>query len=284
MNSRLAVLPLVFVLVAMVSIQFGASLAKSLFAALGAEGATALRLALGALMLLALYRPWRGASLAGGRRDLLIYGASLGLMNLFFYLALARAPMGIVVAIEFLGPLGVAIAASRRWLDFLWVLLAVLGLSLLLPLHADAPALDPVGVLFALLAAVGWALYIVYGTRIGLAHGGRSVALGMVIAALVVLPVGVANSGSALLDPSHLPLALAVAVLSSALPYSLEMYALTRIATRSFGILMSLEPALAAVAGLLVLGEYLSTLQWLAIASVMLASFGSTMTTAPTTK
>jgi inner membrane transporter RhtA len=275
MTARPSYAPLALLLIAMISIQAGASLAKSLFAALGAEGATAIRLAMATIILLLVYRPWRGGALTGSRRSLLLYGISLGLMNLFFYLALARVPMGIVVAIEFLGPLGVALLASRRAADFVWALLAVLGLLLLLPLASTAPRLDRLGILFALLAGGGWALYIVSARHAGAEQAGRTVALGMVIAAVVVLPVGVAHAGAALLDVSLWPIAFGVAILSSALPYSLEMYALTRIPTRTFGILMSLEPALAALAGFAVLGERLTALQWVAIGCVMLASIGS---------
>jgi inner membrane transporter RhtA len=267
-------------LAAMCSIQFGASLAKSLFPVLGPAGATAMRLVLATLILLAIYKPWRGASLQGSWRSLLIYGASLGFMNLAFYLALERVPMGIVVAIEFLGPLGVAIAASGRVIDFAWVLLAVIGLALLLPLTEHATRLDPIGVLYALLAGLGWALYIVFGTKAGTAHGSRSVAIGMLVATAVVLPAGVAQAGTSLLTVSVLPIALAVAVFSSALPYTLEMYALTRIPTRTFGIFMSIEPALAALTGLAVLGERLTPVQWLAIGCVTLASIGSAGTSA----
>jgi inner membrane transporter RhtA len=275
MTVRVAFAPLAMLLVAMVSIQTGASLAKSLFAALGAEGATTIRLAMAMLILLLVYRPWRGAALAGRRSALLLYGVSLGLMNLFFYMALARVPMGIVVAIEFLGPLGVAIVASRRAADYAWAMLALLGLLLLLPWASAATRLDRLGLVYALLAGAGWALYIVAGRRAGTQEAGRTVALGMIIATLVVLPVGIRHAGATLLDTALWPIALGVAVLSSALPYSLEMYALTRIPTRTFGILMSLEPALAALAGFAVLDERLTVLQWTAIGSVMIASIGS---------
>ncbi|HEV7631642.1 MAG TPA: EamA family transporter [Steroidobacteraceae bacterium] len=280
MRARPPLLPVAMLLAAMCSIQFGASLAKSLFPVLGPAGATAMRLVLATLILLAIYKPWRGASLQGSWRSLLIYGASLGFMNLAFYLALERVPMGIVVAIEFLGPLGVAIAASGRVIDFAWVLLAVIGLALLLPLTEHATRLDPIGVLYALLAGLGWALYIVFGTKAGTAHGSRSVAIGMLVATAVVLPAGVAQAGTSLLTVSVLPIALAVAVFSSALPYTLEMYALTRIPTRTFGIFMSIEPALAALTGLAVLGERLTPVQWLAIGCVTLASIGSAGTSA----
>jgi inner membrane transporter RhtA len=276
-------MPIAAALLAMCSIQFGAALAKSLFPALGPVGATTLRLVLAALILLPVVRAWRrnGAGTPtrtptrASTRALLGYGASLGFMNLFYYLALARVPMGLVVAIEFLGPLGVAIAATHRRVDFVWVALAALGLLLLLPLQVGATPLDPLGILFALLAGLGWALYIVFGTRAGQAHGGRTVAQGMLIAAACVLPWGAIETGTRLLDPAVLPVALLVAVLSSVLPYTLEMFAMQRMPTRSFGIFMSLEPALAAVTGLLVLGEHLSVTQWLAVACVMAASSGS---------
>jgi inner membrane transporter RhtA len=279
-NSLL--LPSAAILVAMLSLQLGASLAKSLFPLLGPRGATALRLLLAALILLPLYRPWRGTRLTGSRLALLGYGASMGLMNLFYYLALARVPMGLVVAIEVLGPLTVAIAASRHGVDAAWVGLALLGLGLLLPLWPGAAAVDPLGIGFALLAGVGWALYIVLGRRAGLAHGGRSVSLGLIVGALVVLPISAIGARGIPLAAAALPVALAVAVLSSALPYVLEMWAMTRLPTRTFGIFMSVEPALAALVAWAMLGERLTRLQGVAIGCVMLACFGSAMTASAT--
>lgn len=270
-------LPIALLLLAMVSISTGAALAKGLFASVGPAGATLLRLTIASLILVPLFRAWRLDG-AGPRGALLGYGAALGFMNLFYYLALQRVPMGLVVAIEFLGPLAVAVYASHRRVDYVWAGLAALGLALLLPWRPGASSLDPLGLLFALLAGVGWALYIVFGTRAGSVHGGRRVAIGMVIASACVLPVGVAEAGGRLLDASILPLAAVVAVLSSAVPYSLEMYALQRVPTRTFGIFMSVEPALAALAGLALLGERLTVMQWLAIACVMAASFGSAAT------
>jgi inner membrane transporter RhtA len=277
MTARSFLLPVVAILTAMCSIQLGASLAKGLFPLVGPAGATTLRLLIAAVLLVVCFRPWRGASLKGHRGALLGYGAALGLMNLFYYFALARIPMGIVVAIEFLGPLAVSIVASHRAIDFLWALLAVAGLVLLLPLqHGQAP-LDPVGLVCALLAGAGWAMYIVFGTRAGLGHGVRSVALGMVIAALIVLPIGAGIAGPAMLNASALPLALAVAVLSSALPYVLEMQAMTRMPTHVFGIFMCVEPAIAALFGFAMLGERLTVLQCVAIGFVMAASLGSAL-------
>jgi inner membrane transporter RhtA len=181
------------------------------------------------------------------------------------------------VALEFLGPLAIALFGSRRALDFLWVALVMAGLALLLPWRAQAQALDPVGVLYALAAAVGWATYILLGRRAGAAFGGDAVALGSAIGALVAVPVGVMYAGAALFSLSALPFALGVAVLSSALPYSLEMYALTRLPARTVGILVSVEPAMGALLGLAFLDEHLNAFQWLAIAAIIAASIGAVL-------
>jgi inner membrane transporter RhtA len=259
----------------MVSLQCGATFAKSLFPAVGAAGTSSLRVAFSALILIALWRPWRRSLPLREAGWIALYGAALGLMNLLFYLALARLPLGPAVAIEFVGPLAVALIASRRRTDFLWIGVAVLGLILLLPI-ASHDGLDPVGIALALGAALAWALYILFGQRAGRVHGGQAVSLGMLTAALVVAPFGVTEAGSALLAPGVLAVGLAVAVLSSALPYSLEMVALRRLDRKSFGVLMSLEPAVAACAGLVLLGERISAMQWLAIVLVIAASVGIT--------
>jgi inner membrane transporter RhtA len=263
----------------MLSFQLGAAVAKQLFPLVGAQGATALRLGLGALILWLLRRPWRRLRDRDGWAWLWGYGLTLGVMNLCFYMSLRTIPLGIAVALEFVGPLAIALFGSRRPLDLLWVGLVVAGLALLLPWHAQAQSLDPVGVLFALAAAVGWAAYILIGRRAGAAFGGDAVALGSAIGALIAVPVGVAHAGTALLDPAVLPFALGVAVLSSALPYSLEMHALTRLKARTVGILVSIEPALGAVLGLAFLGEHLSVTQWLAIAAIIVASIGAVVGT-----
>lgn len=270
--------PLAALLVAMVSVQTGAALVKSLFPRVGVAGATTLRLALASVMLLAVWRPWRRLPKARETRSLLIYGVAMGVMNLCFYSALARIPLGIAVALEFSGPLAVAMAASHRAVDFAWVALAALGLVALLPLGLAHEPLSPAGIAFALAAGGCWALYIVFGQKAGSLHGGMTAALGTVIGALVIIPFGLAQAGAALLDPSLLPIACAVALLSSALPYSLEMFALTRLPTRTFGVLMSGEPALGALSGWCFLHEHLSLVQWAAVASIMLATAGSTIT------
>ena len=271
-------MPIAAVVVAMVCFQLGATLAKGLFPMVGAGGTAALRLSIAALILLAVWRPWH---IRFTRRQLsivIVYGVAMGWMNFFFYLALSYIPLGITVALEFTGPLGVALFASRRPIDFLWILLAALGLVALLPLGFGGAPLSVFGVAYALAAGVCWALYILFGRRAGAAHGGQITSWGTVIGALVIVPIGFAHSGTQLFSPAILPMAIGVAVLSSALPYSLEMFAMPRIATRTFGVLMSLNPALGALSGLIFLGESLTLIQWMAIASIVAASAGSAAT------
>ncbi|KQP31779.1 hypothetical protein ASF49_10135 [Methylobacterium sp. Leaf104] len=270
-------LPVAALLGSIVSLSVGTSFAKHLFPVLGAEGTTTLRVGLSALMLVALWRPWRLRLSGADRRSLLLYGAVLGAMNLLFYLSLRTIPLGLAIAIEFSGPLTLALAVSRRAIDFAWIACAVLGLSLLLPLGGVSTRLDPIGVGCALGAALCWALYIVFGQRVGHLHGGRAVAIGMSVAALVVMPFGIAKAGALLLEPAMLGFGLAVAALSSALPYTLEMVALKRMSKQSFGVLLSLEPAVGSLAGLAILGERLSPTEWLAIALIVLASLGNTV-------
>jgi inner membrane transporter RhtA len=262
-------------IVAMTSFQIGASFAKQLIPVVGSAGTTALRLGLSALIVLVLQRPWRSIPSRRAWPILLAYGLSLGAMNFVFYIALRTLPLGIAVAIEFIGPLGVAVAASRRRLDYFWVALAAGGLLALLPVSPAGRHLDPVGVACALAAGVGWALYIIFGQRAGAAHGAAASTWGMMIAALLVIPFGVADAGGALFSKSVLPFGIAVAVFSSALPYTLEMVALRRLSTKAFGTLMSFEPAMAAVAGVLVLGERLTAGQWLAVGAIVVASIGT---------
>lgn len=270
-------MPVLLLLVAMFSIQLGASLAKSLFPAVGAMGATSLRLGFGTLLLWLVLRPWRMPWRTLPWRMLVGYGISLGVMNSLFYLALQTVPLGIAIALEFTGPLGLALLASRRLRDVGWVVLAVAGLLLLVPWTQQHEALDPLGVAYALGAGLCWALYIVFGQKSGAEHGAQTVALGAAIAALVAVPWGVLESGMALLAPALLPVGIGVAVLSMALPYSLEMVALTRLPVRTFGMLMSLEPAIGALCGFAFLHEQLGLLQWLAIIAVVVASAGATL-------
>jgi inner membrane transporter RhtA len=272
-------LPILVLIAAMASFQIGAAVAKQLFPVVGAYGATALRLGIGCLILLAIWRPWRRRPSARDARTLVIYGLAMGCMNLCFYLSLSRIPLGIAVAIEFTGPLAVAVATSRRMIDFAWIALAAIGLIELSPLALQSNPVDVKGIGFALLAGVFWALYIVFGQKAGAAHGAQSTALGMVVAAMAIVPIGIVHTGAALFSPMILPAACAVAVLSCALPYSLEMYALTRLPARTFGVLMSGDPALGALSGFILLGEKLSVMQWSSIGCIILASAGSAATT-----
>ena len=259
----------------MVSFQVGATFAKQLLPVVGAPGTTALRLGLSALLLVVVQRPWRSMPSRSAWPVVLAYGVSLGAMNSVFYLALSRIPLGIAVAIEFIGPLAVAVLASRRPLDYLWVGLAAIGLSLLLPITPSGAALDPLGVLFALGAGVGWALYLVFGQKAGQAQGPSASTWGLMVAALLTVPVGIADAGARLFDPSILPFGMGVAIFSSALPYTLEMIALRRLSTKVFGTLMSFEPAIAAIAGAVILHERLALTQWTAIGAIIVASVGA---------
>ncbi|MEX3777243.1 threonine/homoserine exporter RhtA [Pseudomonas sp. MYb118] len=270
--------PVGLLLIAMASIQSGASLAKSMFPVAGAQGTTTLRLIFASLIMIALLRPWRAKLTAKSLRTVIVYGIALGGMNLLFYMSLRTVPLGIAVALEFTGPLAVAIYSSRRAIDFLWVGLAAIGLMLLIPTGATTTNIDPLGAGYALAAGVCWALYILFGQKAGADNGVQTAALGVMIAALFVTPFGIAHAGAALLTPSLIPVAIAVALLSTALPYTLEMVALTRMPTRTFGTLMSIEPAIGALSGLLFLQEYLTFSQWMAILCIILASVGATLT------
>ena len=265
--------PTALVLIGIVSVQLGSALAKHLFSAVGSFGAVALRLVFAAAVLVLWWRP----SLRMGRRAwtvVIAYGLVLGSMNLCFYLALARIPLGIAVTIEFLGPLAVALAGSRRWLDVFWALLAAGGVVLLMEGRGD---LNLVGFLFAFAAGPCWGLYILLGAALGRhTTGGNGLALGMAAAALVSVPFGVAESGAALVQPWVLAAGFGVALLSSVIPYSAELEALRRMPPRVFGILMSLEPAMAALIGLVVLRESLHVSQWIAVMCVVAASAGAT--------
>jgi len=274
-------LPVLVLLIAMTSIQGGAALAKTLFPTVGAPGITALRLGLGTVILCVIFKPWR---LRFNRQQILplvIYGLALGGMNYSFYLSIRTVPLGIAVALEFTGPLVLALAGSRRPLDFLWVGLAVLGLFFLLPIGHSIDSIDPVGAIYALTAGALWAVYILAGKRAGSQHGPATVAAGSLIGALVFVPLGLAYANPGIWTLSLIPIGLAIAVLSSALPYSLEMVALTRLPARTFGTLMSLEPAMAAISGMLFLGEVLTLVQWLALLAIITASAGSTLTMRP---
>lgn len=270
--------PALAILASMVSVNVGAAFAKGLFPLVGPAGVTALRVGLAACLLLAFWRPWRRLPSRADARNLLVYGLMLGCMNLTIYAAFARIPIGVAIAIEVTGPLALVLLSSRRAGDVAWVACAAVGLWLLSPLHASSAPLDPVGVAWALGAAFCWAMYIVFGKRVSTLEGGHAVAWGMLAASLCAVPLGAAQAGSALFTPAVLAAGLAVALLSSILPYSLEMAALARLPRRVFGILVSAGPAIGALAGYFVLGELLSGVQWLAIALIVAATAGSAAT------
>jgi inner membrane transporter RhtA len=267
--------PTLLVLAGIVSVQIGAALATELFAATGPAGAVSLRLGFAGVVLLLFWRSslrigWRALSVVLG------YGAVLALMNLSFYEAISRIPLGMAVTIEFLGPLAVALAGSRRWIDPVWAVLAGSGVLLL---TRSAGTVPWTGVVLALGAAACWAGYILLGAKLGeKTSGGGGLALAMAFGGVLMAPIGIAGAGTALLHPVVLLTGFGVAMLSSVLPYSVELEALRRIPPRVFGVLMSLEPAVAAVAGLIVLGQAMNPAEWAGIACVVAASAGATRT------
>ena len=272
-----AIPPVPAILAGIVSVQAGAALAKRLFPALGPIGTVGLRVALSAIMLLAAFRPKVRGMTAAQWRAVIPYGVVLGTMNILFYLSLSRIPLGVAVTVEFVGPLAVAVFGSRRAVDMAWVVLVAAGIALITPWSGGGA--DALGVLLALAAGACWAAYILLGGRVSrIMPGGASVAMGMVIASFVVLPAAVATDGFARLTLPLFVAGIGVALLSSAIPYTLEMIALKGLPARTFGILMSLEPAVAALLGLVFLHELLSVRQWLAVALIIAASTGSTLT------
>lgn len=269
------VIPILCLLLAIVSMAAGAAFAKSLFPVMGATGTTAARAVMGALIVFVLLRGWRARLTRDNWKPLAIYGVTLGGTNLFFFISLTTLPLGIASAIEFLGPLSVSVIFSQTRKDYFWAALAVLGLVLLMPIAGSPDALDPIGICWALASAACWALYIVYGRQAGEQHGQQAVALGMTAAALVIAPLGVAEAGPALFDIALLPTIIALAVLSSAIPISLEMISLQGLPPRTFGVLLSIEPAISAVIGFVLLDEALTIRQMFAIAFVVIACAGA---------
>jgi inner membrane transporter RhtA len=262
------------VLGAVASVQSGAAVATRLFPAVGPGGTVLLRLGLSALLLLAVARPRLRGRRHGDLGLAVAFGVVLAGMNATFYEALDRIPLGIAVTLEFVGPLTVALVGSRRRRDLVWVGMAATGVVLLSSGGGD---LDPVGVLFALVAGAFWGGYILLSQRVGAVFPGASgLAIALTIGTVVVLPIGIAQGGAQLLDGSVLLRGLAVALLSSAVPYSLELFALRRLRASVFGVLMSLEPAVAALSGLVFIGQHLSVEEWAAVACVMVASIGVT--------
>jgi inner membrane transporter RhtA len=265
------------VLLAITSFQGGAAIAKGLFPILGAAATSSLRIVLSAIILVIFNRPNLRNLTTAQWRNVALYGMTLGAMNIIFYMAIARIPLGLGVALEFIGPLTLALTGSKRMIDFLWVLLAATGIALIAPWSNNG--LDIIGILLALLAGSLWAAYILLGGRISqIMDGGKAVTIGMIFASLLVLPISIGDGLLIRLRPVMLLPGFALALLSSAIPFTLEMHALRKIPARTFSILMSLEPAVAAFSGLLFLHEYLSFYEWLAVALIIVASAGATLT------
>lgn len=269
--------PIPAVLFAIISVQSGAAIAKSLFPVIGAAGTASLRIGISAIILFAVYRPNLFKITPKQWKIVIPYGLSLGAMNLIFYLAIERIPIGLAVTLEFIGPLLVAIFGSKRFIDYLWVLLAAAGIVLIAPWTNNG--IDLLGVLFALLAGALWAAYIVLGGKISkIMKSGEAVATGMLFASLLIVPFGIIGNGLNNLTPTFLSLGVALALLSSAIPFTLEMKALGQLPARTFSILMSLEPAAASICAFLFLQEHLTFNEVLAVIFVVIASVGSTLT------
>lgn len=265
----------------LISLCVGTSLAKGLFPVLGPAGTTAYRLLFATLLMTVLMRPWRRPWQWADLPLLFLFGSALGLMNLLFYSSLKTVPLSLAIAIEFSGPLAVALWGARRPVDWLWIALSLCGLGLLLPwpgLETTA-SLDPIGIAYALSGGVCWALYIIYGQRAAKRFGQMTAPMGLLIGTLIVAPVGVIQAGITLLDSSLLLQGVVVGLLASAIPYTLEVYALGRLPKPVFSMLLSMEPAVGALAGWLILSEGLSLLQLLAVGCVVSAAMGSAWTT-----
>jgi inner membrane transporter RhtA len=276
-NKPLTIPPVPAVLLAIISFQGGASLAKGLFPVLGAAGTTLIRVGLSAVILMAVNRPNIRKLTPQQWKAVIPYGVILGAMNLIFYLAIDRIPLGLGVTLEFLGPLMVAVFGSRRVMDILWVVLAAAGIVLIAPWNTKT--VDPIGVVLALLAGAFWAGYILLGARTSKVLNDRdAVTIGMLFGTLVVLPFGIGSGGLRQLTPMMSMTGIGLALLSSAIPFTLEMSALRRIPARTFSILLSLEPAVAALCGLVFLHESLSFYEWIAVLLVVVASAGAALT------
>lgn len=276
LDQHQTTLGILAILASSVSVNAGAAFAKHLFPLVGAAGMTTLRIGFAALILMSICRPWKKLPNAQNLKTIARYGIILGLMNLLVYQAFARIPIGIAIAIEILGPLGVVLASARRVIDFVWFVLAFVGLCLFLPLESTDASLDLVGILFAMGAAISWACYILVGKKLSTDSTLNTVAIGMFVASCVATPFGIYESGMTLLSPSVLMMGLMVAVFSSALPFPLEMMALKRLPTHIFSIIVSASPIIAALCGWIILGEQLLRHQWIAIFLIVTAIAGST--------
>lgn len=276
-RKRLELPPVVAVLLSIISVQGGAAIAKRIFPVLGPAATSSLRIVLAAIILLVFNRPDFKNIPAKHWRYIALYGISLGAMNLVFYFAIARIPLALGVALEFIGPLVLALVSSKRMIDFLWVALAATGIALITPWRNNG--LDVLGILLALIAGGFWVAYILLGGIVSkLMDGGKAVSIGMMFASVVVLPFAIGGGLLHNITPWILLSGLFLALLSSAIPFTLEMNALRKIPAKTFSILMSLEPAAAALSGLIFLHEFLTLSQWISITLIIVASVGVTLT------
>lgn len=269
--------PILIILISMASVQGSSSLAKHLFPILGPEGMTAWRLFFSSIMLLFIFKPWRKQISQQAWKYIILYGLALGFMNLSFYFAIQRIPIGIAVAIELTGPIMVAMFSARKLLDFIWLAIAVVGLMLLLPIHQANTSLDILGIVFALCAGSCWGLYIVTGRKASQLQGSSSVALASSLVCCIIFPIGVWHNGMAMFSWDVLPLAFIVAILASAIPYALDVIALPKVPALTFSTLMSLSPVLGALSGFIFLQEKLLTQQWISISLIIVSSLGTVL-------
>ncbi|NTE05441.1 EamA family transporter [Agrobacterium tumefaciens] len=277
MKSKFNIPPIPAVIIAIISVQCGAAIAKGLFPEIGAAATASLRIGLSAVILLITFRPNFFKFNIKQWKYLLLYGGSLGLMNMIFYSAIERIPIGLGVTLEFVGPLLLAIFGSKKAIDFIWVILSIIGIALIAPWTSNG--LNVSGVLLAVLAGAFWAAYIVLGGKISkIMKGGEAVSVGMLIATVIILPFGILSEGLYHLTPKLLGLGTALALLSSAIPFTLEISALKQLPAKTFSILMSLEPAMASLAAFVFLKEHLSFTECIAVTCVVIASAGSSLT------
>lgn len=280
LKDKFQIPPLPAILLSIVSVQVGAAMAKGLFPVLGAAGTTTIRIGISALILLAFNRPNLKNLTRVQWKAIIPYGICLGVMNGIYYLSLSRIPLGLAVALEFIGPLLLSVFSSKRMIEYLWAVLAIIGIALITPWNGKGA--DLFGILMALLAGVFWAGYIVLGKRTStVIDGSQAVTVGMVFAIAVILPFGIADGRIANFTTNMIPSAIALGLLCSAIPFSLEIGALKHMPAKTFSILMSLEPAVAAVCGVFLLKEFLSLVEWLAVVLIVIASLGATLTGKP---
>lgn len=281
-NSQL--MAVMFMVLSMLSYQISASFAKQLFTVLDPLSVTILRLCFAAIIVCVMFRSWQIFKRLPYLkwRDLLCYSTALCCMNVLFYMSLGKLPQGIAVGLEFIGPLGLALLSIQRRSDYIWVLLAIIGIALMVPWGQTTSAnFSLVGAACALGAGLCWAFYIYFGQKVVHQNMGmHALTIAISLSALVLLPIGLYNNAPALLETQYWGKALAIAVLATAIPYALDLKALKQLNKLSYGTLSSLSPALAALAGLFLLGEKIGTLQWLALFCVMLASVGVTLRSA----